>query len=106
MVTIAKRSFCFHTLPKTFELPGRLAHVKGPWLAQFSDALVLEPYTDASPPRFYAVNKKYGHVSIDGKLRTVADAINLGNLARSDPIPLLTCDVNQVGRMSAPRSLM
>jgi hypothetical protein len=34
----------------------------------------------------------------------LADATNLGNLARIGPNTLLTCDVNQVCRMSAPRS--
>jgi hypothetical protein len=48
-------------LAQSFRVYRRLAHVKGPWLAQFSDAWLLGAiYRQRAHHEFYAVNKKYG----------------------------------------------
>jgi len=88
---MASALLLLHTLPKAFRVYRRLAHVKGPWLAQFSDAWLLGAiYRQRATTSSMQSIRNMARIDRWQTPELLADAINLGNLSRIGPNTLLT----------------
>jgi hypothetical protein len=85
----------------------RLSQVNGPWLAQWSVLWLLGAvYRQRTHLELHEVSKTYGMSMIECKIPETILTITaiVGPLARIGPNTLITADVEQFHRMSAPRS--